>query len=46
MEAPFITKFMDPVGVFAIQQEFDQEYTITSLHSPGNYSITLMRSAL
>ena len=31
MEAPFITKFMDPVGVFAIQQEFDQEYTITSL---------------
>lgn len=30
-EAPFVTKFLDPVGVFAIQQEFDQEYTFTDL---------------
>jgi len=31
LEAPFSTKFMNTVGIFAIQQEFDQEYTITSL---------------
>jgi len=31
LEAPFSTRFLNPTGVFAIQQEFDQEYTITSL---------------
>lgn len=30
-ETPFSTKFMNSVGIFAIQQEFDQEYTIASL---------------
>ncbi len=30
-ESPFTTRFINPVGIFAIQQEFDQEYTITSL---------------
>lgn len=31
LETPFSSRFIDPVGVFAIQQEFDQEYVITTL---------------
>lgn len=31
LEAPFSTRFLNPTGIFAIQQEFDQEYTVTSL---------------
>ena len=31
LETPFSRRFIDPVGVFAIQQEFDQEYVITTL---------------
>ncbi len=31
MEAPFTTRFINPTGIFAIQQEFDQEYTLSSL---------------
>src|SRR5690606_4436952 len=31
LETPFVVKYMDPNGVFAIQQEFDQEYTVASL---------------
>ncbi|MCO6462057.1 MAG: ABC transporter permease [Saprospiraceae bacterium] len=31
LETPFSTRFINPVGVFSIQQEFDQEYAITDL---------------
>lgn len=31
MESPFTTRFINPAGIFAIQQEFDQEYMLSSL---------------
>lgn len=38
MDKPFTVKYLTPQGVFAIQQDFDQEYALTDPPLRANYS--------